>query len=85
MPSVQRQSTSRYHASVLPACAGYSRLPRDVGDIQWMVWVRDLAIAKTVADPELIWVQRDDGVKQCRVLIYNFGTASMTHSGGGRD
>ena len=52
---------------------GLQRLPRDVGDIQWMVWVRDLAIAKTVADPELIWVQRDDGVKQCRVLLDNFG------------
>ena len=47
---------------------GLQRLPRDVGDIQWMVWVRDLAIAKTVADSELIWVQRGDGVKQCRLL-----------------
>lgn len=48
---------------------GLRRLPRDVGDIQWMVWVRDLASARSVADPDLIWKQRDDGVKQCRPLL----------------
>ena len=46
---------------------GLRRLPRDAGDIQWMVWVRDLASARTVADPELIWNQ-DNGVKRCRPL-----------------
>ena len=46
---------------------GLRRLPRDAGDIQWMVWVRDLASARTVADPDLIWDQ-DNGVKRCRPL-----------------
>ena len=46
---------------------GLRRLPRDTGDIQWIVWVRDLASARTVADPELIWNQ-DNGVKRCRSL-----------------
>ena len=46
---------------------GLRRLPRDVGDIQWIVWVRDLASARTVADPELVWNQ-DNGVKRCRPL-----------------
>ena len=46
---------------------GLRRLPRDTSDIQWIVWVRDLASARTIADPELVWDQ-DTGVKRCRPL-----------------
>ena len=46
---------------------GLRRLPRDTSDIQWIVWVRDLASARTIADPDLVWDQ-DNGVKRCRPL-----------------
>ena len=36
--------------------------------------MRDLASAKAVADPDLIWEQRDDGVKRCRSLPEIVGT-----------
>ena len=47
---------------------GLRRLPRDAGDVQWIAWVRDLASARAVADPDLALQQHDDGVRRCRPL-----------------
>ena len=47
---------------------GLRRLPRDVGDIQWMAWVRDLASVRQIAAADLALCQHDDGVRRCLPL-----------------
>jgi hypothetical protein len=46
---------------------GLCRLPREVGDVKWIAWVRTLEDARRIAVPELVWREPNgNGAKTCR-------------------